>query len=155
MLDVPVMESRETWDESHFDEMSWHDNHVHGLRIREGPEGWDGELELDIDYILEWLRPTESTFAFRVAPATLTFVEVLDLRIEIDYAAISFATVPFSIGEIRREPATSNGGTRWTLDLNVPTGTISFLANGFRQVLRAPAIVTSSQSLTKQERAAL
>ena len=88
------MKSSEAWDESHFDEMSWHDNRVHGLRIRSGPNGWDGQLELDIDYILEWLHPSESTFAFRVAPATLTFVDVLELRIEIDYAAFSFATAP-------------------------------------------------------------
>ena len=140
----------QTWDESHFDEMSWHDNHVHGLRIREGPNGWDGQLELDIDYILEWLRPTESTFAFRIAPATLTFVDVLELRIEIDYAAIGFATTCFSIAGIIREAR--GGSTRWTLELNHPNGSISFIATGFRQVLRAQPMVTSSQSLTEHER---
>src|SRR5205807_5681820 len=40
-----------TWDESHFDQMSWHDSHVHGVHIREGNHGC-GDLELDIDYIL-------------------------------------------------------------------------------------------------------
>jgi hypothetical protein len=43
--------------------------------FEEDPRG-DGQLELDIDYILEWLRPSESTFAFRVAPAALTFIDV-------------------------------------------------------------------------------
>ena len=147
------MQGEQTWDESRFEHMSWHDNHVHGLRIRRGARGHDGQLELDIDYILEWLRPTESTFAFRVAPATLTFIEVLYLRIEIDYAAFSYATTPFSIAGITRQAASSNGGTRWTLELNAPNGAISFLASGFRQVLRAQPIVTSSQSLTEQERA--
>ena len=147
------MQGEQTWDESQFDEMSWHDNHVHALRIRKGRHGYDGELELDIDYILDWLRPSESTFAFRVAPATLTFIDVLDLRIEIDYAAFSYATTPFSIAAITRQAATSHGGTRWTLELNAPNGAISFLASGFRQVLRAQPIVTSSQSLTEQERA--
>jgi hypothetical protein len=145
------MPHQQAWDESHFDEMSWHDNHVHGLRVRRGPNGWDGQLELDIDYILEWLRPSESTFAFRIAPATLTFIDVLELRIEIDYAAISFATTPFSIAGISRE-VTSHGGTRWTLEINHPDGAISFLASGFRQVLRAAPIVKPSQSLTEQER---
>jgi hypothetical protein len=132
--------------------MSWHDNHVHGLRIRSGARGYDGQLELDIDYILEWLRASESTFAFRIAPATLTFIDVLDLRIEIDYAASSYATTPFSIAGITREAATSPGGTRWTLELNEPNGVISFLASGFPQVLRAQPIVSSSQSLTEQQR---
>jgi len=115
------MPYEQTWDESQFDEMSWHDSHVHGLRIRKGREG-HGELELDIDYILEWLCPTESTFAFRIAPATLTFIDVFDLRIEIDYAAFSFATTPFSLAGISREAATSRGGTLWTLELNAPKG---------------------------------
>src|SRR5262245_29075383 len=145
------MPLKQAWDESHFDEMSWHDNHVHALRIRRGPNGWDGQLELDIDYILEWLRPSESTFAFRIAPATLTFIDVLELRIEIDYGAISFATTPFSIAGISRE-AKDGATTRWTLELNHPDGVISFLASGFRQVLRGQPTVTSSQSLTEQER---
>ena len=47
-----------TWDETHFREMSWHDNHVHALRNREGTHGC-GELELDLDYIVEWLWTPE------------------------------------------------------------------------------------------------
>jgi len=47
------MQGEQTWDESRFEHMSWHDNHVHGLRIRRGARGHDGQLELDIDYILE------------------------------------------------------------------------------------------------------
>jgi hypothetical protein len=50
-----------SWNESQFEAMSWHDNHVHGLRIREGAHGC-GELELDLDDILEWLGPTEPSF---------------------------------------------------------------------------------------------
>jgi hypothetical protein len=152
MVQLLMTELRElTWDESHFDEMSWHDNHVHGLRIREGHHG-HGELDLDIDYILEWLCPNEGTFAFRVAPATLTFINVFDLRIEIDYAAATAGITPFSIDGITREAAGSGGDPRWTLELNWPKGAISFTASGFRQILRAPAIVTSSQTLTEHER---
>jgi hypothetical protein len=146
------MPHEQSWDESHFDDMSWHDNHVHGLRIRQGPNGYDGELELDLDYILEWVCPTESTFAFRVAPATLTFVGVLDLRIEVDYAAATAAVTPFSIDGITRDTISSPGNARWSIELNWPTGAISFMASGFRQVLRAQPIVTASQSLTEQER---
>jgi len=43
------------WSESQFAEMSWHDNHVHALRVVEGAHG-AGDLVLDIDYILEWLQ---------------------------------------------------------------------------------------------------
>ena len=146
------MPHEQSWNESQFDEMSWHDNHIHGLRIRQGPNGYDGELELDIDYILEWVCPSASTFTFRVAPATLTFVDVLDLRIEVDYAAAGAAVTPFSIDGITRDTINSGGSARWTIELNWPKGVISFTASGFRQVLRAHPIVTSSQSLTEQER---
>jgi hypothetical protein len=44
------------YDHAQFEEMSWHDVHVHGLRIRAGDEN-GGELELDIDFIVEWLQP--------------------------------------------------------------------------------------------------
>jgi hypothetical protein len=94
------MDGEHTWDDSQFDEMSWHDNHVHGLRIREGEVG-SGELELDIDHILEWLCPTGTTCSFRVAAATLTFLEVSDLRIDIDYATPGAGMTPFSISQSR------------------------------------------------------
>ena len=101
---------------------------------------------------LEWLRPTESTLAIRVAPARLTFIDVLQLRIEIDFAAISFATAPFSIDHISREPLTSQGGTKCPLKLSFQDGSISFIARGFRHVLRAQPNVKSSLGLTEQER---
>ena len=148
------MQAETVWDESRFEEMSWHDNHVHGLRIREGEHGC-GELELDLDYILEWLRPTASTFAFRLAPATLTFREVFDLRIEIDYAAAGAAITPFSIAEITRETSVNGGSPKWKIELNWPKGAISFSAAGFRQTLRAAPIASDCQSFGHQERASL
>jgi hypothetical protein len=49
----------ETWDESHFEQMSFHDVNVHGLSIRQGDE-LGGQLALDLDYILEWLTDDEA-----------------------------------------------------------------------------------------------
>ena len=45
----------QTWSDSQFSEMSWHDNHVHALRIVEDVHG-AGQLVLDLDYILEWMK---------------------------------------------------------------------------------------------------
>jgi hypothetical protein len=145
------MRKKTTWNESDFDRMSWHDNHVHGVRIRAGEHG-TGQLELDLDYILEWLRPSQGAFAFRIAPATLTFREVYDLRIEIDYEAPSAGLVPFSIAEIEREEAVAGHSDGWRIQINWPNGRISFRASGFNQELRAEPITTASQSLTHDER---
>ena len=93
------MADKTSWTEADFDDMSWHDNHVHAFRIREGEHG-TGEVELDLDYILEWLSPTEGMFSFRVAPASLTFRGVYDLQIAIDYAVVSAGLSPLCISQI-------------------------------------------------------
>jgi hypothetical protein len=144
------MTDREVWTDADFDRMSWHDNHVHGLSIRAGEYG-AGELTLDLDYILEWRCTPHGSCDFRVAPATLTFHETTDLKIEIDYASLTAALTPFSISEITRKSSTGAGGrhSRWSIAINWPQGSISFAANGFTQVLRGDAVVTSEQWLDR------
>jgi hypothetical protein len=88
------------WTQQDFDSLSWHDNHVHALRLTAGESGV-GELELDIDYILEWL-PEGGAFRYRIAPARLRFFGVTDLRIDIDWAVSCAAMGPFSISGIER-----------------------------------------------------
>ena len=91
----------QVWTDEQFDEMSWHDNCVHALRIVEGIHG-AGELILDLDYILEWIEAEES-FRFRILSVTLKFREVTDLRISLDYATPTIALGPFSIHAIERK----------------------------------------------------
>ena len=88
------------WTQEQFEEMSWHDNHVHAIRIVEGSYG-PGQLVLDLDYILEWINDKEG-FQFRLQPVMLTFFEVADLRISLDYATPTAALGPFSIHAIER-----------------------------------------------------
>ena len=70
-----------------FERLSWHDCHVYALKITEGEHG-TGELELDIDFIVEWLCHKDQVCQFRVAPATLTFHQIFGLRVELDYASV-------------------------------------------------------------------
>jgi hypothetical protein len=147
-------DDRRSWTDADFGEMSWHDNHVHGLQVRAGQYG-SGELSLDIDYIVEWLCSTEGSCQFRIAPATLTFRDVTDLRVEIDYAAATAALTPFSIGQVRRERIAQPGQSiryRWVIEVNWPHGSISFQAAGFTQALRERALVKSEQWLEPAER---
>ena len=111
-----------------------------------------GNPVIDLDYILEWLCPAPNAFAFRVAPATLTFLEVFALRIEIDYASATAGITPFSIGVIKRQEGECGMPPNWTIELNWPNGAISFSAKGFRQVLRATPIVSESQGLDARQR---
>jgi hypothetical protein len=142
------------WTDADFDTLSWHDNHVHGLQISEGQYG-SGELVLDLDFIVEWVRSDSGCVQFRIAPALLTFHEVTNLKIELDYRSARAAMSPFSIAAIERrlESRERYTATVWTIPLNWPNGEISFEATGFSQVLRASPIVKDQQSLTETERA--
>ena len=70
-----------------FDGLSWHDDTIYGLRFEAGDSfqgDWRAELVLDIDHIVEWVREGAGRVRFRVAPATLVFHGVTDLKISID-----------------------------------------------------------------------
>lgn len=142
-----------------FEDYNWHDNAIHGLRIVEGEDGCSGELVLDIDFIVEWLPPQgeNNAFRFRVAPALLTFHEVTDLVISIDYASSTAALQPMTIHEIHREVVTNPNGYSsfaWKVEINWPSnGSISFRSPGFTQALTAEPIVSGAQYLSPSQRA--
>ncbi len=143
-----------SWNTENFEELSWHDNHVHGISIR-GDEHGCGDLILDIDFILQWLCATDGTWRFLVAPATLTFHRMSNLRVALDYATPTAGIGPFSIEGLERSVHTYPNGLqtfRWRIKVNWPEGELAFLASGFTQHLRREPIETSGQFLSSEER---
>ena len=144
------------WTTSDFDELCWHDCHIHGFRLGEvNGERGTVELEFDIDFIVEWITEADNTLRFRIAPATLTFNDVFGLRLAIDYATPAAGMTPFSIDGIERDPLSYPTGYvsfRWRLPVNWPTGEITFDSSGFVQVLRREPIVHNGQCLTASQR---
>ena len=145
-----------TWTESDYEELSWHDCHIHGLAIAEREHGC-GDLVLDIDFITEWETMDDKSLRFRVAPATLTFHDIWDLAIDLDYKTVGAGIVPFSIDGLTREPLELEHDAsltmfRYRMDVNWPDGSIRFSGHRFTQSLKAEPIVTSSQSLELHER---
>jgi hypothetical protein len=140
------------WTERQFGGMSWHDNHVHGLQIREGAYGC-GELVLDIDYIEEWLCSGPDC-QFRIVPARLTFREVSALRVALDYATPTAALGPFSIHAIERreEQRERYVAQVWRIALNWPVGEITFEAKGFEQRVVGAPVLSRTQWLRPAER---
>ena len=151
MAAAPVPTDR--WTDADFDALSWHDNHVHALRIVAGPHG-AGELHLDLDFIVEWICRPEGGARFRIVPATLRFLEVTHLRIALDYATPTAALGPFSLGGIARrfEPRDRHTAQVWTLDVNWPAGEIRFEAAGFVQTATGAARLGDNQWLEPAER---
>ncbi len=139
--------------EADFDSTSWHDNHIHAFRFVEGKDG-TGDLILDLDHIVEWLKSEGSGFQFSVVPVTLTFHEVMFPRIAIDFGAASAAFGPIMIDGIERrtEQKAHYLATIWKIPMTFPPGEMEFEARGFTQAARAEPILTESQSLNPRER---
>lgn len=141
-----------------FEDFTWHDNAVHGFRVLEGPDGFSGELILDIDYLIEWLPPKAKGdgFEFQIAPADLIFHEVTDLIVSIDYVASSAALGPMSIHQVHRDAITYPSGSpsfAWKIEMNWPANAfISFQSIGFTQVLRAEPVISGAQRLLPSRR---
>src|SRR5919109_1727079 len=144
--------SEQVWTYDQFEEMSWHDNHAHSIRIVEGIHG-SGMLVLDLDYILEWICDVDGS-RFRITPATLTFHEVTDLRISLDYAAATAALGPFSIHAIERRTESREHYVAqiWKILINWPRGEIVFEATGFEQRAIGSPVVSENQVLRPAER---
>lgn len=148
------MTIQRTWSTADFESMSWHDCHVHGFRVAEGQYG-AGELELDLDYILEWRRVSDR-ITFRIVPARLTFHEVTNLRVTIDWATPNAALGPFSLAGIERssEVRPRYTATLWRLAVNWPAGSIECEAAGFTQVAWGREVESEQQVLRQSERSA-
>lgn len=146
------MMNQRTWSTADFESMSWHDCHVHGLRVAEGQYG-AGELELDLDYIVEWRRVSDRT-TFLIVPARLTFHEVTNLRITIDWATPSAGLGPFSLAGVERrsEVRPRYTATIWRIAVNWPAGSIEFEAAGFTQVAWGREVESEQQVLKQSER---
>ena len=143
----------QVWTDAQFSEMSWHDNHVHGLRLVETGDG-GGDLILDIDHIVEWINGAGSAFEFRILPATLTFHDVTDLRITLDYATPSAGFTPFMIHGIERreEQRTHHLAKLWRIPISWPNGELSFESRGFTQRAEGEPVLSSGQCLDPEQR---
>jgi hypothetical protein len=153
-----------TYTEADFEALSWHDCHISGFEIRVGDVeagDWTSDLALELDFIVEWLCAVDGGGQFRVAPATLVFHGVTDLRLHIDDGLSGFQASlhELSIDGIERalirdqKVFLDRPYHAWTIRLNWPHGgEIAFGAVGFTQTLRAEPVLTEQQRLSRQER---
>jgi hypothetical protein len=124
------------WTDSDFYKMGWHDNHIYKIRLTE-------DLEIDLDYIFRWNQPDIEglPFTFWVAPATLVFKNIKDLKIEFDIGVED----SFEIEDIERE-----NQNQWTVITR--QGDIQFTSDGFEQFIRQDPSFQFRQSISYIER---
>jgi hypothetical protein len=152
-----------THTDADFEHLSWCDCHVWGVGFHAGDaHDLASDLVLDIDFILDRVAGAEGKpTQFRVAPASLVFAEVTDLRISLDWGNSGFplSINPPSIDAIEREcvpdrmvyPARRY--YRWQIRFGWPPGAeIVFKSVGFTQTLRADPVLSDSHSLGFRDR---
>jgi hypothetical protein len=150
------MNTAQIWTEKDFDDLSWHDCYFYSFALRDPGEYNTSQIVFELDYILEWLQPTADKFSFLVAPAILTFYEVSELKVTLNYSGMAMG--PFSIDGIERELKTYPSGYQsyhWRIPVNYPGGEISFNAEGFSQELLAAAIESGEQCLSWKKRSTM
>ena len=143
-----------TWTDADFPAMSWHDNSVHGIEVRQ-EENVFGSLILDLDFIEEWLAPVEGTHHFKITPCILQFHNVTDLVMNLDYRHASASLCPFTIDRIYRKDAPSedpNLSRMWEIEIIWPIGRLSFVATGFTQTAIGVTVQSELQGLDYKTR---
>lgn len=136
------------WGDDDFASMTFHD-----VTIRAWVADEDAfELALDLDYMFEWVQPAEGEkyFRFWIAPATLVFENVRDVRIDVRSPQ---GTV--QILALRRDDVglTPNGAfTERAYVFECVEGALSLVATGFRMFVRRAPVLAQQQRLTLAER---
>ena len=142
------------WSDADFERLSWHDDTLYGLRFEVGDSAlgdWRSELVLDLDHIVAWVCGPPGSMHFRVAPATLIFHDVTDLRISLHWGHSGHrsALAALQIEGITRahvpeqKICLDRPYYRWRIAFNWPDGgALDFGASGLTHTLRsAPALL--------------
>ena len=140
------------WTDADFDVMGWHDSNIYAVAFLYETF----EFALDIDYIFQWVHPAENEtyFKFWVAPSTLVFENVYDLKfdIEIDFGSgLEIASIE------RSEPKKIEAGdlkdrNEWLWTIETHQGEISLRATGYKQYIRKKPVFGQSQIVEKDVR---
>lgn len=130
--------------EAEFDQMSWHDCHIHSFSFND-----NYELLLDIDYLFEWVQPKKGSryYKFWIAPCTVIFENVYNIEFEledkqpiIDYIEKANPQRPKNAEYIGKE-------FEYEWDIVMINGEMTFKAVGFKQYVRQPPILLGAQRL--------
>ncbi|HEX8430100.1 MAG TPA: hypothetical protein VF625_02390 [Longimicrobium sp.] len=131
----PYVLEKAVWTDADFEEMGWHDVPIHATAYLSELD----EIAFDIDYILKWVNPAagETFYSFWIAPATLVFENVTDLRIDLEFFGNNITIQHLSRADMQPTRQGFIGpDAAWLWTLNCLEGAIQFRATGFRQTIR-------------------
>lgn len=134
---------KEIWTELDYDQMGWHDSYIHAIVF---------PLEkfrfiLDIDYIFQWeLNPESQSYNFWVAPCELTFQNIYNLSVNIDFKN----HIGLEILDISRPSCRDTGkAIMWSYKIECSQGQIEFEAMGYTQRIKSQPVLSESQVILR------
>jgi hypothetical protein len=140
------MDVKTVWTADDFDEMTWHDNYIHSIFF----PGDDLKLKFDIDYVFRTeLDKEKGNFNYWIAPCLLVFLDVLKLKIDIDFKD----SVGIDINNISRfnSRASPNGMVViWDYMIETEKGKITFESTGYVQKLEKQPIFSDSLIIPRE-----
>ena len=147
----PFEVEKSIWTEADFDQMGWHDVHIHAIAFSTETH----ELFMDIDYMFAWVDPEapDPHYTFWMAPCTLIFANVHSFTADIEWGlGLEIAGVsrkeagrPDNADYIKKDE-------EWEWEFECQEGTFSFHSVGYMQITRRAPIRAKSQSFSWDER---
>jgi hypothetical protein len=133
---------KNVWTDADFAEMGWHDAALYSMAYPHA----DCAISFDIDYIFEWHWSSNEVQGWDVAPCTLSFENVGDLRVSLDWKTQGDTWIQ-NITRRNRRLSPNGKFVCWDYEIELDIGSISFHATGFRQTVRSEPIFSKFQSL--------
>ncbi|MEI6620847.1 MAG: hypothetical protein WCP28_02940 [Actinomycetes bacterium] len=145
MAQVAPQVRQTQFSEVDLSQVSWHDNAVHAFAFE--PEPSSGTLMLDIDHIVQWIKPVggAEAYSFWICPATLVLPDAFDLKLNVDPIGYDLAIVDCDV-----DGPDDRGIYTWGLVGNYFE--LRLRSTGFRQYLRRPPTNSTRQRLAVAER---
>ncbi|EAY9565604.1 hypothetical protein BA086_24975 [Salmonella enterica] len=142
-----------------FDSVSFHDNAIHGIFLPESINDGVSPLRFDIDHITEWSEHSVSgKQLFSVSQGILSFYNVTDLRLNIEWAISNYTAseVGVYIIDIKREAAKTTLCVpqyyKWEIITNSKNYSFSFGASSTSIILLGNPKLVDRQYLLGDER---
>jgi len=136
------------WSDEDYDKLGWNMSRLYGFRL----PGRNHRMIFDLDYILESPLNKTPHGIYKIAPATLEFFNVVDLKIQMDqgkFGETSFVSLERS--NLRLTPNGKMNYWDYRIELS-PDALIEFTSTGFRQTLLEGPTISEFPDLDREEK---
>lgn len=146
-MDVYQLE-KAVWSEKDFEVMGWHDATIYSTVA--DPEKY--EFLIDLDYIFSWVHPKigEQYFKFWIAPVTMVFENVYNVKIDIESRSGFIEVADFYMENPQLTPNKKFTSHDYRFDCQ--EGEISLQATAFKMYVRQNPKFVAGQRFDLEER---